>query len=67
MIKRGVQGVLVASQVFEPLARGEASAYGYEDLKILVMPHPFGSLTRAEVTQLADDLAPRLATLVDRP
>jgi len=63
MTKRGIDGVLVASTVFEPLANGEAAAYGYEDMKILVMPHPFGSLSRTEVSELAGRLGPRLTEL----
>jgi hypothetical protein len=64
MNKRGIDGVLIASTVFEPLATGEALAYGHEGLKILVMPHPFGSLSRREVRRLAERLEPRLTKLV---
>lgn len=47
--------VEVCSTAFVSLGRAQAKAMGYPDLPIAVIPHPFGSRTRDEVRQLAND------------
>lgn len=63
MLDRGSPAVLVVSTVFVELARGEARALGYEDVPMLVVPHPFGILPGEEVRRLGERLAHRLATM----
>ncbi len=43
----------VCSTAFESLGHGQARALGYQDLPILVAPHPFGALKRDQVRDLA--------------
>ena len=46
--------MLVATEQFVSLARTLASVAGHPDLRILVVPHPFSTLTDAEAAAEAD-------------
>ncbi|MBI2321885.1 MAG: hypothetical protein HYU88_07280 [Chloroflexi bacterium] len=46
------------------MGRLQARALGHPDLPIAVVPHPFGSRTRAEVRQLAEQCVEEVARLV---
>ena len=58
--------VLIATDVFLGLAQGEAQAYGYPELPILVIPHPLGVRPEAEVREQAEAKAHELARLFAR-
>lgn len=64
MVRRGVPAVLIATDVFLGLARGEAEAYGYPQLPILVIPHPLGVRPQHEVRAWAEEKAEELINLV---
>jgi hypothetical protein len=57
MERRGVPGVLVVSTVFEPLARAEVRSLGLPDMRMVVMPHPIGTMgpDRLESSGALDD------------
>ena len=61
----GVPAVVVVTAVFENLARTAATARGFRDLRMLVLPHPIESRPEAEVRAIArarfEDLVALLA------
>jgi hypothetical protein len=59
--RRGVPSIVVVSEVFVPLALAEAGAFGYDDLPMLVLPHPFGVLPRERVIEVAEAHAHEIA------
>jgi hypothetical protein len=62
--KRGPATVTVCSSAFVKLGRAQASACGFPDLPIAVVPHPFSSRTREEVRALAAKCADDIVRLV---
>lgn len=54
MVKRGVPTVLIGTDVFEPLAKGEAAAYGFAALPLVIVPHPLGVRDAEAVRALAE-------------
>ncbi len=54
MTKRGRVGLTVCSSSFITLGRAQARSLGIPDLPIAVIPHPFGTRSRAEVRALAE-------------
>lgn len=62
--KRGKAGITVCSAAFETLGRAQARALGNAALPIAVIPHPFGSRTREQVREIAEQCAEQIATLV---
>jgi hypothetical protein len=42
---------------FESLARSISAFEGYPDLPLVVVPHPFTTLSKPEVEELADEFA----------
>ena len=56
--------VTVCSTAFETLGRRQAASLGCADLPIAFVPHPFGLRARAELPQLAEDVAAQIAKLV---
>ena len=62
--KGGAAAVTVCSATFAELGRAQAKALGYPDLPIAVIPHPFGSLTREQVSLLAEQCADDISSLL---
>ena len=60
MIRRKVPSVLIVSNVFLNMAKGEAKAFGYSELPVLIFPHPLGVKTNEEVQHLAEEKAEEL-------
>lgn len=56
--------VTVCSTAFETLGRRQAASLGCAGLPIAFVPHPFGLRARAELPQLAEDVAAQIAKLV---
>lgn len=54
----------VSSTAFVSLGRAQARALGYADLPIAVIPHPFGTLSRAKVRELAEQCVDDIAKLI---
>jgi hypothetical protein len=52
------------SNAFIGLGKAQARALGYVGLPLAVIPHPFGSRTRAEVRALAEQCVDDIAKLV---
>jgi hypothetical protein len=67
MAKRGAAALTVCSTAFTTLGRAQASALGYPDLPIAIIPHPFGLRGRDEVRKLAEQCAVDIVKLVSRP
>ena len=61
MSKRGKAALTVVSQSFVGLGRAQQKALGSPDLPMALIPHPFGTRSRAELkviaAQCADDIA----------
>jgi len=53
----------VVSNAFTSLGKAQARALGYPMLPLAVIPHPFGSRTRAEVRALAEKCVVEIAQL----
>ena len=47
--------MVVVTEVFENLARTAASAKGFRDLRVHVLPHPMESRPEAQVRAIARD------------
>ncbi|MQB01355.1 MAG: hypothetical protein GEU78_13865 [Actinobacteria bacterium] len=64
MLKRGIPSVLVASDVFEGLARAEAEGYGCPDLPMLIVPHPMGTRSEQEARAMGEAKVAELLSLL---
>jgi hypothetical protein len=60
MIRRDVPAVLIVSNVFSGLAKGEAEAFGYREFPMLVFPHPLTVRATEEVYRFAEEKAKQL-------
>lgn len=49
----GIPAVVVVTRVFENLARTAATAKGFHDLRVHVLPHPMESRPETEVRAIA--------------
>lgn len=56
--------MLVATTAFKPLALHEAKHVGAERIRMLVVPHPFDTLTPEEVIELAKSTFDELVSLL---
>ncbi|MCC6532180.1 MAG: hypothetical protein IT531_06500 [Burkholderiales bacterium] len=61
--QRGRAALTICSTAFESLGRAQARALGFSELPILLVPHPFGIRTRAEVRAMAATLVEDIAAL----
>lgn len=55
MQNRGVPTVAIVTEQFVSLAKNSAKALGYPDLPIVVVPHPFETLPRERIHQIAEE------------
>ena len=55
MQKRGIPTVAVVTEKFVSLAKSAAKALGYPDLPMIVVPHPFETLSAAAIREIADE------------
>ena len=62
--KRGIPAAVVITSPFIPTAEAMARLAGMPGYPYAVAPHPFGSLTAAEVIARADQIADRIETLL---
>lgn len=61
--RRGVPGVMVASEQFRDAAKAQAASLGFEPAVVWV-PHPIQNRSAEELRQIAEDaIEPILATL----
>ena len=64
MAKRGKTALTICSTAFVTLGRAQARALGDVNLRIAVIPHPFGLRTRDEVREIASTCVDELVALV---
>ena len=62
--KRDVPAAVVITAPFIPTAEAMARLSGMPEYPYVVAPHPFGSLTAAEVKERAADLVERIEVLL---
>ena len=65
--KRGPVAIEICSAAFTTLGHAQAKSLGFADLPIAVIPHPFGSRTRGEVSQLAGECIADIVRLACEP
>ena len=59
--------VTVVTEKFVSLARNSARALGYPDLPLVVVPHPFETLSRERLHQIAVDKVAECVARVTQP
>lgn len=64
--KRGVPTVSVVTEQFVSLAKNSAKAMGYPDLPMIVVPHPFETLPREQIRQLAEEKVEELVQKISQ-
>jgi len=62
--KRGVPTVTVVTEKFVSLAKASAKSYGYPDLPLLIVPHPFETLEPATIRRIAEEKLDECIALV---
>ena len=62
--KRGIPAAVVITEPFEPTAEAMAGLAGMPGYPYAAVPHPFGSLTAAEVSARADQVVDRIEKLL---
>ena len=62
--KRGVPAAVVITAPFIPTAEAMAQLCGMPGYPYAVAPHPFGSLTPAEVAERAEQIVERIESLL---
>ena len=61
--KRGLRAAVICSEAFLKLGRTPARVFGVPDLPLILIPHPLGGLSLAEVQARADVAVPQLLEL----
>ncbi len=64
--KRGIPTVTVVTEKFVSLAKASASSMGYPDLPLVVVPHPFETLSRERLQSLAEEKVEECVARVTR-
>ena len=62
--KRGIPAAVVITEPFEPTAEAMAQLAGMTGYPFVAVPHPFGSLSAAEVSARADQVVDRIEKLL---
>ena len=62
--KFGIPAVVVITMPFEPTAQAMATLAGMHGYPYVAVPHPFGSLSAAEVSERADSIVHRIEELL---
>ena len=62
--KHKLPALAICSTAFATLGRSQATALGYPDLPIAVIPHPFGTRTRPQLQEIAAQCADDIAQLL---
>ena len=58
----GATAVAVVSDAFMPIAKAIAASLGRADLRMIPVPHPFGTLPDADLRRLAKESIPELSS-----
>ena len=59
--------MLIATQAFKSLAEAVAKAFGYPDLPMVIVPHPFETLSKEEVERITDEVIPDVVAVLSGP
>ena len=62
--KRGIPAAVVITEPFESTAEAMARLAGMAGYPVVTVPHPFGSLSPAEVSARADTIVGRIERLL---
>jgi hypothetical protein len=60
----GIPTAVICTEAFSTTGRAMAEVWGAHDFPLLLMPHPLSSRTEAELEDLAEALAPRVADVL---
>jgi hypothetical protein len=58
---RGIPSAAIITETFRAITRSQLEALGWAHFRPVVVPHPFGSLTRDAVRALAERIGPEVA------
>jgi hypothetical protein len=58
---QGIPSVAVITETFRAITRSQLEALGWPQFQPVVIPHPFGTLARDAVRQLAERIGPEVA------
>jgi hypothetical protein len=64
--KRGKPSLTVCSAAFAALGRNQARSFGYPELPLIIVQHPFGSHSREQIRDIAARCVDEIAKLCDR-
>lgn len=62
--QHGVPSASIVTDVFKTTARAMARSWGVPEFRFLMMPHPIGNLTPAELDQRAAAIVPEVVQLL---
>jgi hypothetical protein len=60
----GVPAAVICTEEFIPTARAQAAISGNRDYAFVVVPHPLGSLTDAELRRRAETAMPQVIAIL---
>lgn len=60
----GVPAAVICTQEFVPTARAQAAISGNAEYPFVVVPHPVGSLTGADLRKRAEAAAPQVIAIL---
>jgi hypothetical protein len=61
---QGVPAAVICTEEFIPTARAQAAISGNPDYGFVVVPHPLGSLTDAELRKRAETAVPQVIAIL---
>jgi hypothetical protein len=62
--KRGLGAAVICSDPFRELARTQSRVFGVPDLPLVLIPHPLGGLSLADVQRRAELAIPQVLSLM---
>ncbi len=65
--KLGIPTVTLVSKAFDILAKQESKGLGFQNLPIVVVPHPFGNLDRETVRRIGEEAFERAMAGITHP
>ncbi|MCL8209196.1 MAG: hypothetical protein K6V97_14160 [Actinomycetia bacterium] len=58
---QGIPSAAIITETFRAITRSQLEALGWAHFRPVVVPHPFGTLTREAVRALAERVGPEVA------
>jgi hypothetical protein len=62
--KRGLAAAVICSDSFLKLAQNQSRVFGVPDLPLVIIPHPLGGLSLADVQVRADVAIPQVVRMI---